>query len=112
MDCPLVGICSCLGDANPVSALRHQKSAAELGGTDAAVEKTVERAYARWTADLAECVEEAQRDGAIDASKNSWALATTLLAFMRGQEALHEAGVKPAQLKTAAEEMIAIIPRG
>jgi TetR/AcrR family transcriptional repressor of nem operon len=39
-------------------------------------------------------------------------LATTLLAFMRGQEALHEAGVKPAQLKTAAEEMIAIIPRG
>ena len=88
------------------------KSAAELGGTDDAVEKTVERAYARWAADLADCIEEAQRDGAIDASQNSQALATTLLAFMRGQEALHKAGVKPAQLKTAAEEMIALIPKG
>jgi TetR/AcrR family transcriptional repressor of nem operon len=46
------------------------------------------------------------------ASQNSQALATTLLAFIRGQEALHEAGVKPAQLKTAAEQMIALIPRG
>jgi TetR/AcrR family transcriptional regulator, transcriptional repressor for nem operon len=88
------------------------KSAAELGGTDDAVEKTVERAYARWTADLVDCIEEAQRDGAIDTSQNSQALATTLLAFMRGQEALHKAGVKPAQLKAAAEEMITLIPRG
>ena len=31
------------------------------------------------------------------------ALAGTVLSFMRGVEALHEGGVKPAQLKTAAE---------
>ena len=43
---------------------------------------------------------------------NPQALATTLLAFMRGQEALHKGGVKPAQLKAAAEEMIALIPTG
>jgi TetR/AcrR family transcriptional regulator, transcriptional repressor for nem operon len=88
------------------------KSAAELGATDAAAEKTVERACAWWTADLAECVEDAQRDGAIDASQNSQALATTLLAFMRGQEALHKGGAKPAALKAAADEMVSLIPTG
>ena len=35
-----------------------------------------------------------------------------LLAFMRGQEALHKGGVKPAQLKASAEQMIALIPTG
>jgi hypothetical protein len=31
---------------------------------------------------------------------------------MRGVEALHDGGVKPAALKTAAEEMVALIPSG
>jgi hypothetical protein len=35
----------------------------------------------------------------------------TVLAFMRGQEALHKGGVKPAQLKASAEQMIALIPK-
>jgi hypothetical protein len=35
----------------------------------------------------------------------------TVLAFMRGQEALHKGGAKPAQLKAAAEQMIALIPK-
>jgi TetR/AcrR family transcriptional regulator, transcriptional repressor for nem operon len=39
-------------------------------------------------------------------------LASTLLAFMRGQEALYKCGVKPAQIRTAAEEMISLIPTG
>ena len=38
--------------------------------------------------------------------------ARPLLAFMRGQEALHKGGVKPAQLKASAEQMIALIPTG
>ncbi len=88
------------------------KSAAELGATDDAVERAVERAYADWRAELVECIKEAQRDGAIDRKQNAQALATTLLSFMRGQEALHKGGVKPAQLKAAAEEIIAMIPTG
>ena len=88
------------------------KSAAELGATDDAVERTIERAYADWRAELVECIKEAQRDGAIDGKQNAQALATTLLAFMRGQEALHKGGVKPAQLKAAADEIIALIPTG
>jgi TetR/AcrR family transcriptional repressor of nem operon len=88
------------------------KSAAELGATDDAVERAVARAYADWRGELVECIKEAQRDGAIDRKQNAQALATTLLSFMRGQEALHKGGVKPAQLKAAAEEIIALIPTG
>ena len=40
----------------------------------------------------------------------SQALASTLLSFMRGLEALHKGGVKAAQLKASAEQMIALIP--
>jgi TetR/AcrR family transcriptional regulator, transcriptional repressor for nem operon len=88
------------------------KSAAELGATDETVERAVEHAYTTWIAELANCVKEAQRDGAIDKKQNPQALATTLLAFMRGQEALHKGGAKPAQIKAAAEEMISLIPTG
>ena len=51
-------------------------------------------------------ITEAQRDGAIDTRQNRRRWPAPLLSFMRGQEALHEGGVKPAQLKAAAEAMI------
>jgi TetR/AcrR family transcriptional regulator, transcriptional repressor for nem operon len=88
------------------------KSAAELGATDDDVERTVERAYATWRGELVDCIKQAQRDGAVDDKTNPQALATTLLAFMRGLEALHKGGAKPAQIKSAADEMIALIPTG
>ena len=88
------------------------KSAAELAGTDEAVEKQIERAYEIWRGELVACIKEAQRDGAIDVKQNPQVLATTLLAFMRGQEALHKGGAKPAQLKAAADEMVSLIPTG
>ncbi|HEX3283487.1 MAG TPA: TetR/AcrR family transcriptional regulator [Mycobacterium sp.] len=86
------------------------KSAAELAGFDDAVEKRIERAYATWRDDLVACIKEGQRDGGIDANQNPQALAGTLLAFMRGQEALHKGGAKPAQLRAAANEMVSLIP--
>ncbi len=88
------------------------KSAAELAGTDSDVERKVQRAYACWRDELVTCVEEAQRDGTVDAGRNAVALAGVLLAFMRGQEALHKGGAKAAQLKGAAEEMVSLIPTG
>lgn len=88
------------------------KSAAELGAVDDDVERAVERAYAQWRTELAECIKEAQRDGSVDTKQSPQALATTLLAFMRGQEALHNGGAKPAQIKAAADEMISLIPSG
>ena len=85
------------------------KSAAELSATDDTVERAVENAYATWATELADCIKEAQRDGDIDKRQKPQALAMTVLAFMRGQEALHKGGVKPAQLKASAEQMIALI---
>jgi AcrR family transcriptional regulator len=86
------------------------KSAAELGATDGDVEKKVERAYATWRDELVACIKEAQRDGTVDVKQNPQSLASTLLAFMRGQEALHKGGARPAQLKAAADEMVSLIP--
>jgi AcrR family transcriptional regulator len=88
------------------------KSAAELGATDDAVEQKVQQAYATWRDELVTCIKEAQADGEVDATQNPQALAGTLLAFLRGQEALHKGGAKPAQLKAAAEEMVSLIPIG
>jgi len=85
------------------------KSAAELSATDDTVERAVEQAYAAWASELADCIKEAQRDGAIDKKRNPQALATTVLAFMRGQEALHKGAVKPTQLKASAEQMIELL---
>jgi AcrR family transcriptional regulator len=99
------------GDKN-LRGCMMAKSAAELASTDDDVERAVARAYSEWHADLVACIEEAQRDGTIDAKQNAQPLATTLLTFMRGLEALHKGGVKPAQIRGAAEEMIALIPRG
>jgi AcrR family transcriptional regulator len=88
------------------------KSAAELGAVDDDVERSVERAYSEWHAELVDSIKEAQRDDAIDKKQNPQALATTLLAFMRGQEALHKGGAKPAQIRAAADEMVSLIPTG
>ncbi|WP_006247265.1 TetR/AcrR family transcriptional regulator [Mycolicibacterium tusciae] len=85
------------------------RTAAELGSTDDEVEDKVERAYSMWRGQLADTIAEAQRDGDIDPTVDAQALATTLLSFMRGVEALHEGGVKPAQLEGSAEAMIALI---
>src|SRR5215217_1597585 len=46
------------------------KSAAELGATDDAVEAKVANVYRVWGDELAECIEEAQRDGDVDAKQD------------------------------------------
>lgn len=86
------------------------RAAAELCSADGDVEERVERAYAAWRTALAETIAEAQRDGDIDRKADPSALAGSLLAFMRGVEALHEGGVAPTELMTAAEAMIGLIP--
>ncbi|MGZ6779770.1 MAG: TetR/AcrR family transcriptional regulator [Mycobacterium sp.] len=88
------------------------KSAAELAATDNDVEQMVAQAYASWRDELVTCIKEAQRDGTVDAGRNAQALAGVLLAFMRGQEALHKGGATAAQVKAAAEEMVSLIPTG
>ncbi len=88
------------------------KGAAELAATDAAVEAEIANAYTVWREELAACIAQAQRDGDVDPARDPQVLAGTLLAFMRGQEALHKGGASPAQLTAAAEEMVSMIPIG
>jgi TetR/AcrR family transcriptional regulator, transcriptional repressor for nem operon len=86
------------------------KSAAELGASDDAVARIVERNLKAWRTELIDCLAAAQREGSIDVGVNPQALATTLLAFMRGLEAVQKGRIGPAQIKAAAEQIIALIP--
>lgn len=85
------------------------KSAAELAGNDDEVARTIERTMSAWRRELADCLEAAQRDGSIDPDADPQALATMLLAFLRGLEALGKGGVKRSQIKAAAEEALSVI---
>jgi len=87
------------------------KSAAELGATDAEVSAATEKMMTAWRTELVDTIRAAQRDGEVDPGHDPQALATTVLTFVRGLEALRKAGVRPAQLKSAAAEMISLIPR-
>jgi AcrR family transcriptional regulator len=86
------------------------KSAAELGASDDAVARIVERNLKAWRTELIDCLAAAQREGSVDVGVNPPALATTLLAFLRGLEAVHKGRIGPAQIKAAAEQIIALIP--
>jgi hypothetical protein len=83
--------------------------AAELAAIDAAVAEIVARSLTDWRNALVDCIRGAQRDGAIDPNLNAQALATTVLAFLRGLEALDKGGIKPAQIKASAEAFLRVI---
>ncbi|MCW2589764.1 MAG: comR [Mycobacterium sp.] len=85
------------------------KSSAELGGADLDVDRIVGDSLRRWRADLVDCLVEAQGDGAITAEADPQALATMLLGLLRGLEVLRNGGVKPAQLRAAGEQILALV---
>jgi AcrR family transcriptional regulator len=85
------------------------KSSAELGGSDLDVDRIVGDSLRRWRSDLVDCLVEAQGDGAITAEADPQALATMLLGLLRGLEVLRNGGVKPAQLRAAGEQILALV---
>jgi TetR/AcrR family transcriptional regulator, transcriptional repressor for nem operon len=85
------------------------KSATELGASDVDVDRIVAATQAQWLADLVDCLVEAQADGTVTADADASALATMLLALMRGCEALGKGGVPGAQLRAAGEQAIALV---
>ena len=88
------------------------KTASELGSTDDVVERTIEQAYAIWRGELADCIKQAQLDGADRRQNQSAGTGHHAAGLHARLEALHKGGAKPAQIKSAAEEMIALIPKG
>lgn len=84
------------------------KTAAELGGSDPDVDRIISGTLRRWRGELVDCVIEAQADGAITKDVDPQALATVLLAQVRGFEALYRAGVAQDQLVAAADQVLAL----
>jgi AcrR family transcriptional regulator len=87
------------------------KGAAELGSAHEDVAKRIGRTFTELHADLAECLEEARRDGELARSSDPAALAGLLLAVLRGMEALGEGSADPELITTAAEQALALLPR-
>jgi TetR/AcrR family transcriptional repressor of nem operon len=85
------------------------KSSAELGATDADVDRVVGESLARWHGYLVECISEAQRDGRVRADADPEVLATMLLGLLRGFEALGKGGTEPAQIEAAGEQALAFV---
>jgi TetR/AcrR family transcriptional regulator, transcriptional repressor for nem operon len=85
------------------------RSAAELGGGDADVDRIVGDALGRWRDELVDCVIEAQADGDIGPDVDPAALATVLLAHIRGFESLIKSGLPPALLAAAADALLALV---
>ncbi len=60
---------------------------------------------------LAECLRDAQREGAIAGDADADALANLLLAVLRGMEALGEAGVSARAIRDAADQALTLLPK-
>lgn len=86
------------------------KSAAELAATDPDVAKRVKRTLDGWLRELTATISEAQRDGDIDADADPRALASLLLAVLRGIEALRKGGASVATINAAAQQAISQLP--
>jgi TetR/AcrR family transcriptional repressor of nem operon len=85
------------------------KSAAELGAGDDDVARTVGRTLSDWRDELVDCLRAAQREGTVDAGRDPEALATMLLAVLRGLEALRKGGVGPTQITEAADQALSLV---
>jgi TetR/AcrR family transcriptional repressor of nem operon len=88
------------------------KSAAELSATDPDVAKRIKRTLDAWLRELTATIAEAQRDGDVDPNADARALASLLLAVMRGIEALRKGGASVATIKAAAQQAISLLPAG
>jgi TetR/AcrR family transcriptional regulator, transcriptional repressor for nem operon len=86
------------------------KSAAELSATDPDVTKQVKRTLDAWLRELTATISEAQRDGDIDPEVDPRALASLLLAVLRGIEALRKGGASVATINAAAQQAISLLP--
>ena len=87
------------------------KTAAELSATDSEVTKRIKRTLDGWLRELTATISEAQRDGDIDPDADPRALASLLLAVLRGMESLRKGGAAVTTINTAAQQAISLLPK-
>ncbi len=79
------------------------KTTAELAGCIPEIDKVIETTFAALEREILQCVRQAQRVGDIEQDRDARTIAVTLLAILRGMEALGKAGVSAASLALAAQ---------
>jgi TetR/AcrR family transcriptional regulator, transcriptional repressor for nem operon len=99
------------GDADRRGCLMA-RSAAELGSVDEDVAQRTARALTVLHSALTGCIAEAQEDGSLDRTADPAGLASLVLAVVRGAEALGKANAPADMVLQAAEQAIALLPRG
>ena len=76
---------------------------AEVAGRFPDVDKIIAKTFKALEGALAKCVLQAQRAGEIDPGSDARTVAVTLLALLRGIEALKKAGTSPASLSLVTQ---------
>jgi len=79
------------------------KGTAEVAGRFPDVDKVIEKTFKAFEGEISKCVRQAQRVGNIDPSSDARTIAVTLLAVLRGMEALKRAGTSSATLSLVAQ---------
>ena len=85
------------------------KGTAEVAGRFPDVDELIERTFKALERALLKCVKQAQRAGDIDRESDARTVAVTLLALLRGMEALGKAGVSPASLSLVAQGALTLL---
>lgn len=79
------------------------KGTAEVAGRFPDLDKVIEGAFKALEREILKCVRQAQRAGDIDRGTDGRTIAVTLLAVLRGMEALGKAGASSASLSLVAQ---------
>jgi AcrR family transcriptional regulator len=85
------------------------KATAELAGRIPEVDKVIATTFAALEREIVQCVRQAQRAGDIDHDRDALTIAVTLLATLRGMEALGKAGVSSASLALMAQGALDVL---
>lgn len=85
------------------------KGVAELAGRFPDVDKLIEKTYTALEGEIVTCVRQAQHAGDIDRKSDARTIAVTLLALVRGMEALKRAGAPAASLSLVAQGALSLL---
>jgi TetR/AcrR family transcriptional regulator, transcriptional repressor for nem operon len=85
------------------------KGTAEIAGLFPDVDKIIEKAFKAMEREILKCVRQAQHAGEIDRAADARTIAVTLLAVLRGIEALKKAGASQASLSLVANGALVLL---
>ena len=85
------------------------KGTAEVAGLFPDVDRIIEKAFKAMEREILKCVRQAQHAGDIDPRSDARTIAVTLLAVLRGMEALKKAGVASASLALVAKGALGLL---